>query len=1610
MSSLPPGRKSLPATPPSPTLAPGARSNVALLQKTISRAGTSVRKKARGVVRAATMGALGHAGSVVADCFRNRMPETNKAQATGAPPPGAPPPVRLGLAESSDEDSADDDAGVDGDGGAPMDVGPARAPAPGAAAVAGGRSLADEEEDDANAGGGGAMVVAGPPDPDPGDDDDDDDEEDPYFDGASQSRWIDSGLKYRTPIADLQFADGRGVEDQTYRFVGYEMKSVLLRSRIRDMEANNIRMDDYEREAKEINRLLYQMVRDHRKATIMDVRSRQYDATLGHGPEAFDCAAFYMRGQESKWYFGYYMHQALAQAIGEVDIDQAEHLYNKEVADKASELALKMLTNQINKYVAADEEQRDPEVLFADREAYIPSSSRENEWKPATDDDLRDDENNQDPRTDDRRFLLSPTLNPQFWEDVVADHVARANMGQGGDPLRGDTREWAIHALRNMFELMLTMTRDEYRITRVLDELRDYRKEDHAETMELDNAIKVLHAQTFMLAHFKRLAYERATELGVDDDALVHEYDQLYLRETLDRESYLAAHRVHVFAKMWNVVWAQLETLHKKRAFQFAAAAERRAVQEFHEVEDDEGELIGDSVAYYEGDAYFGPFMNKTGSWLRNWIGNQAQPTLAAYDPEAGAAAAPQSGALALQGGHDGGGAAGPSADAGALDVAPAAGMRDDGLPLPGYNPRYKKPQWRDFHKREDMTPCPKGFEKSIQPYREWNTTLKQAHPPEYVPTKTDEKNEAQRIKDAQYLNMLVDELEAHGISGETVQEYNKRAIARSSESDGGTNTSQDGGSGASLGMWTAGDYKIRDDLLRSLAADSPWNRDPKDVEEGWGFGHNKGLYEKEKAGGAYLPATAFAVEYGNKREAYIREALCVLLSEDTPDKKYAKLVEIQNKINYMGPFDKESSATGKDKDHWSGSTQGREDGYVKKFPPYFLGGQGLSVLTRLEDNRNKANGTYRDVLPKEGTGPLGLHTFLSWYYNETFRWWRDVAPGGRSESTDFFALGSSDRTRIRWSNWMRFNLRLMAGLPLEIDFRPETCRWVRNDEYQKRFPLEDRPKNDESDPYFFKDYNEHVFRAVQSGLRTFFRVWKLANMPRAAIASTKKDDPWGSGDADYKVRTLLGGALASPEDPGRVNNPNIAERYQLSWRLPYAVSPLCNDEYRMYRPEPQKLAIGVPQGAGWTVSYKSDWKNEEGQPLYHDLQPLSATTFKTTSDFKILDLLRNRDLTHHSVAQRVAQDAGYLNFPGYKTLYKMGATLSIEDPAECDAKKPPARGTKLFEDGDLGEERNYRNRFGSLLGNPEPKDLKKLLTLKLPSETRTIPKLKDIPDPKPPPGGGAGGSGSGSGSGSDASNAAGKQRAQPGSRGSNAAGKQRMQPGGDGGNASNPPKKQKQKALTMGGMQKRQQANPAENPPPDGENVEEQQALLNAAATAKSDRVRRSRADEADDDARETREELARAASRAAQPASPAPAAPAPAAPKPTAPAAPAPAAPKPTAPKPTVPKAAAPAPAAPAPAAPKPAAPAPTPVPAPAAADSDSDSEEDAPLASRGARPPQPPASPGSSVSSQSSSRPGRSSKARAAMIAQAKARKKQRIKTPAAGVDLSTLTIEE
>ena len=1319
----------------------GARSNVALLQKTISRAGTSVRKKAHGVVRAATMGALGHAGSVVADCFRNRMPETNEAQAAGAPtaaPTGAPPPVQLGLAESSDEDSGRSE---------PMDEGTAPAPA----AAAGGPSLADEEdEDDGIAAGGGAMVVAGPPEPDPDDDDDDDDEEEGlYFDGASQPRWVDGGLAYRTPIADLSFADGRKVQEQPYRFEGYDIKSVLLRSRIRDMDANNIRMDDFEREAKEINRLLYQLVRDQRKADIMDVRQRQNEAIPGHGPEAFECAAFYMQGQESKWYFGYYMHQALAQALSEADTTQAEYLYNREVAAKAAEHALKMLHNKVEEYRLADEQQRDPEELFAGRADYVPSSSRENEWKPNTDDELQDDDDNDDPSTDDRRFLLPATPNPQFWQNVVADHVPRPNMGQGGDPLDGDTVQWAIHALRNMFELMLTMTRDEARIPRVLSDLQDYREQDHAETRELDNSIKVLHAQAFMLAHYKRLAYERATELGVDDDALMGAYDQLDLRETIDRESYLAAHRVHVFAKMWNVVWAQLETLLTKRAFQFAAAAERRAMKEFREVEDDEGELIGGSVAYYEGDDYFRAFKSQTGNWLANWIGNQAQPTLAAYGPEAGAAAAPRSGALAPQappqGGHDGGGgAAGPSAGAGALDVVPAAGMGDDGFPLPGYNPRYvkdRKKLWPEVHKRETLTPCPKGYEKTIQPYREWNTSLL---PVGSAPTNTDKKNEDQRKADAVYLNMLANELEAHGISGETVQEYNKRATARSSKLDGGTNPSSDGVSGAPLGMWATDDYAIGEDLLRSLASKNPWNRDAN-KEEGWGFGHNPLLYEEEKAGGAFLPATAFAMEYGNQREAYLSEAFCFLMSDNAMEEKYAKLVEMQKKLNDMGPFGRKPKAGGGEdyKDYWSGSTRKREDEYLKMFEPYFLGGQGLSVLFRLEDSRTAA-GTYPNVLPKEGTEPIDTHAFLSWYYNETFRWWRDASEGAnRPESTDFFALSTGDKTRIRWKNWMRFNLRLMAGLPLEIDFRPETCRWVRNEEYRKRVPPGSAQYVPKSDPYAFGAYKEGYLKEVQSGLRSFFHVWKLANMHSTYISTKKKDDPWGSALANEKARALLRSAPLADDDPGRPNNPNLAERYQLSWRLPYAVSPLCTAEYRMYRPEPQDLATGVKQEGVWTVRYKDGWKEETGKLLYDKLEALGPTTFRTTSSFKILDLLRVRDMTLHSVAKRVAKDAGYLNVPGYKTLYKMGTTLSIETCA--GVTNAPAQGTKLFEDDDPGETRKYSQRFQDLLPGLPQKQLKELFTLNLPSETRKIPTLNSIPDPgpKPPPGGGSSGSGS---------------------------------------------------------------------------------------------------------------------------------------------------------------------------------------------------------------------------------------------------------------------------
>ena len=70
-------------------------------------------------------------------------------------------------------------------------------------------------------------------------------------------------------------------------------------------------------------------------------------------------------------------------------------------------------------------------------------------------------------------------------------------------------------------------------------------------------------------------------------------------------------------------------------------------------------------------------------------------------------------------------------------------------------------------------------------------------------------------------------------------------------------------------------------------------------------------------------------------------------------------------------------------------------------------------------DSRTAA-GTYPNVLPKEGTEPIDTHAFLSWYYNETFRWWRDASEGAnRPESTDFFALSTGDKTRIRWKNWI---------------------------------------------------------------------------------------------------------------------------------------------------------------------------------------------------------------------------------------------------------------------------------------------------------------------------------------------------------------------------------------------------------------------------------------------------------------------------------------------------------------------------------------------------------------------------------------------------------------
>ena len=98
-----------------------------------------------------------------------------------------------------------------------------------------------------------------------------------------------------------------------------------------------------------------------------------------------------------------------------------------------------------------------------------------------------------------------------------------------------------------------------------------------------------------------------------------------------------------------------------------------------------------------------------------------------------------------------------------------------------------------------------------------------------------------------------------------------------------------------------------------------------------------------------------------------------------------------------------------------------------------------------------------------------------------------------------------------------------------------------------------------------------------------------------------------------------------------------------------------------------------------------------------------------------------------------------------------------------------------------------------------------------------------------------------------------------------------------------------------MGGNQKRRGATPAYNPPPDGEDVEEQQALWNAAASnqaAKAKATPKSRPRSSLEDEEDAQIEFLRVNNVAPAPVpAPAPAAPAPAAPVPAPPRAPSPA-----------------------------------------------------------------------------------------------------------------------
>jgi len=190
----------------------GATKTMALHHPTISRARGSFRQRARDTMRAATTSALSHAGSVVAEAFRNVGPKKDKpAEAvtaavtaavagavtgavTGAAAAPTGAPSALGLADSSDDEEPGDEpndgrggglAGMEEDEDLP-------AGGPGGGPSVGG--LRDERRIDEGlvperARDNDAAMIEAPSDPGGDDDDPDDDEggSDAVFDDATRA-------------------------------------------------------------------------------------------------------------------------------------------------------------------------------------------------------------------------------------------------------------------------------------------------------------------------------------------------------------------------------------------------------------------------------------------------------------------------------------------------------------------------------------------------------------------------------------------------------------------------------------------------------------------------------------------------------------------------------------------------------------------------------------------------------------------------------------------------------------------------------------------------------------------------------------------------------------------------------------------------------------------------------------------------------------------------------------------------------------------------------------------------------------------------------------------------------------------------------------------------------------------------------------------------------------------------------------------------------------------------------------------------------------------------------------------------------------------------------